>query len=140
MTDWRGQAVAGSESYYEILGVERTASPEQIRAAYLKLVAEYHPDRHQDNPLKALAAQKLVSVNQAYQTLSNAQNRAAYDARVHDTSTPAAPRVPQSPLATHLGRLLMAVLLVLSIPLLLRFGLPVLHLLGRLIRLVFSIL
>lgn len=131
--------MADAESYYEILGVERTASPAQIRAAYVKLVSEYHPDRHQDNPLKALAAQKLVSVNQAYQTLNNAQSRAAYDARA-STTFATGPRTPQSPLSTQLGRLLMAVLLVLSIPLLMRLGLPLLRLLLRAIRLVFSLL
>jgi curved DNA-binding protein CbpA len=133
--------VPSNESHYEILGVERTASPDQVRSAYLKLVHEYHPDRHQDNPLKDLAAQKLARVNEAYQTLSNARRRAAYDAELGGPiSGQRSRRAPQSALSTNAQRLLMMALLVLAIPLLLRFGLPLLRLLLRMIRLVFSIL
>lgn len=55
---------------YEVLGVSETASNEEIRAAYLKLVKKYHPDRYQDNPLKNLADEKLKQVNQAYDIIT----------------------------------------------------------------------
>lgn len=54
---------------YEVLGVSETATNEEIRAAYLKLVKKYHPDRYQDNPLKNLADEKLKAINQAYDTI-----------------------------------------------------------------------
>jgi curved DNA-binding protein CbpA len=130
--------MASTESYYEILGVARSANAEEIRAAYLKLARELHPDRHQDNPLKDLAARRLVSVNEAYQTLGDAQRRATYDAQLQTPSRPT-----PSALDTHTPaaqRLLMVVLALLALPLLLRFGLPLLRLVFRLIRWVFSIL
>ena len=40
---------------YKVLGVSETATPEEIRQAYLELVKKYHPDKYTDNPLKELA-------------------------------------------------------------------------------------
>jgi curved DNA-binding protein CbpA len=45
---------------YSVLGVARTASDSEIRAAYHALVAKYHPDRYQGNPLEDLANEKLA--------------------------------------------------------------------------------
>jgi len=64
---------------YVILGVARTASEAEIRAAYLELVAQYHPDRHQGNPLEGLAAEKMAGINRAYEILSEPERRAAWD-------------------------------------------------------------
>ena len=64
------------KNYYEILGVDRKASDADIKAAYRKLVKQYHPDLH---PGDANAAAKFKEVNEAHETLSDPQKRAAYD-------------------------------------------------------------
>ncbi len=51
---------------YEILGVTKDASEEEINIAYRKLVKQYHPDRYVGNPLADLAAQKIAEINEAY--------------------------------------------------------------------------
>ena len=53
---------------YEVLGVARGASEEEIKAAYRRLAKRYHPDLH---PGDAVAAQKMNEVNQAYEQLKN---------------------------------------------------------------------
>ena len=55
---------------YKVLGVNEGASQEEIRAAYLKLVKKYHPDKYTDSDLKELANEKLVEVNEAYKLLT----------------------------------------------------------------------
>ncbi len=55
---------------YQVLGVNENASDEEVRAAYLKLVKKYHPDRYTDNPLKDLATEKLKEINQAYDSIT----------------------------------------------------------------------
>ncbi|MBR7186311.1 MAG: molecular chaperone DnaJ [Clostridia bacterium] len=64
------------KSYYEILGVKKDASEAEIKAAYKKLVKEYHPDLHPNDPL---AAEKFKEINEANEVLSDKQKRAAYD-------------------------------------------------------------
>jgi len=71
---------------YDVLGVPCTASAAEIRAAYHALVAQYHPDRHQGNPLAALASEKMVELNRAYEMLSDPARRNVVD------DFPAAPR------------------------------------------------
>ncbi|WP_073248994.1 DnaJ domain-containing protein [Caloramator proteoclasticus] len=56
---------------YEVLGVDKNASMEDIKRAYRELVKKYHPDRYQDNPLKELAEEKLREINEAYDYLLN---------------------------------------------------------------------
>lgn len=63
-------------NYYETLEVSPSASPEVIRAAYKSLMQRYHPDR---NPGDAMAATRATRVVQAYEVLSDAAQRAAYD-------------------------------------------------------------
>lgn len=59
---------------YEVLGVSKDASPEQIKSAYRKLAKQYHPDRYIGNPLADLAAEKFKEINEAYDTLTGGQN------------------------------------------------------------------
>ncbi|MGN1383456.1 MAG: DnaJ domain-containing protein [Eubacterium sp.] len=60
----------GNKDPYEILGIPRTASQDDIRKAYRELVKKYHPDKYQGNPLADLAEEKLQDVNWAYDTLT----------------------------------------------------------------------
>ena len=62
--------------YYELLGVSRTASDSDLKAAFRKLAMKHHPDK---NPGDAAAEAKFKELNEAYQTLSDPQKRAAYD-------------------------------------------------------------
>lgn len=68
--------MADKKNYYETLGVEKNATPEQIKAAYRKLAMKYHPDRNQGDEA---AAEKFKEINEAHETLSDQQKRAAYD-------------------------------------------------------------
>jgi molecular chaperone DnaJ len=62
--------------YYEILGVGKTASEEEIKKAYRKLAFEFHPDRNPDNPE---AEEKFKEAAEAYEILRDSEKRARYD-------------------------------------------------------------
>ncbi len=62
--------------YYQVLGVSRKASPEEIKKAYRKLAKQYHPDR---NPNDKSAEAKFKEVQEAYDILNDPQKRRAYD-------------------------------------------------------------
>jgi len=68
--------------FYEILGVSKTASDDEIKRAYRKLAMKYHPDRNQGDAAKA-AEEKFKEAKEAYEMLSDAQKRAAYDQYGH---------------------------------------------------------
>ncbi len=64
------------KNYYEILGVSKTASQDEIKSAYRKLAKQYHPDFH---PNDAAAAEKFKEINEANAVLSDEQKRKQYD-------------------------------------------------------------
>ncbi len=61
--------------YYEVIGVGRDASDEEIKRAFRKLALEYHPDRNR----KVGAEERFKEINEAYQVLSDSKKRSAYD-------------------------------------------------------------
>jgi curved DNA-binding protein CbpA len=61
------------KNYYDILGVKKTDSPEDIKRAYHILAHQYHPDKNNGNE------QKFKEINEAYRILSNHASRAEYD-------------------------------------------------------------
>jgi len=70
--------------YYDILGVSRNASLEEIKKAYRKLALEWHPDRNKSPE----AEERFKEINEAYEVLSNPEKRAAYDQFGHAAFTP----------------------------------------------------
>jgi len=62
--------------YYKILGVERSASTDNIKTSYLKLAMKYHPDR---NPNNKAAEEKFKEATEAYEVLGDTQKRSQYD-------------------------------------------------------------
>ena len=62
--------------YYEVLGVDKSASADEIKKAYRKSAMKYHPDR---NPGDKTAEEKFKELGEAYEVLSDEQKRARYD-------------------------------------------------------------
>lgn len=71
---------ASKKDFYEVLGVNRDASDEEIKKSYRKLAMKYHPDRNPDNPK---AEEQFKEAKEAYEILSDEQKRAAYDQYGH---------------------------------------------------------
>ena len=68
--------MADKKNYYDILGVDKKATPEEIKSAYRKLAMKYHPDRNQGNEE---AAEKFKEINEAHEVLSDETKRRNYD-------------------------------------------------------------
>lgn len=64
--------------YYDVLGVARTATPEELKKAYRRLARQYHPDLH-TGPRKLQMEEKFKELSEAYEVLSDPENRKKYD-------------------------------------------------------------
>jgi molecular chaperone DnaJ len=74
-------SVAEKQDFYDLLGVSREASQEEIKNAYRRQAVRFHPDK---NPGDKTAESKFKSINEAYEALSDPQKRAAYDRFGHE--------------------------------------------------------
>ncbi len=72
---------AQTKDYYKDLGVERSASAEQVKKAYRKQALQYHPDRNPDDPE---AEERFKEVSEAYEVLSDPEKRRVYDLRGYE--------------------------------------------------------
>lgn len=78
-------------TYYDVLRVDRTATPDGIRRAYRRLAQQYHPDKMPGN---ANAGRAMAAVNKAYEVLSDAQQRAEHDRWIRQSQSRPAPLEP----------------------------------------------
>jgi DnaJ-class molecular chaperone len=67
--------MATTRDYYDILGISKSASAQEIKSAYRKAALKYHPDRNKE----AGAENKFKEINEAYEVLSNEEKRRTYD-------------------------------------------------------------
>ncbi|HDN97643.1 MAG TPA: molecular chaperone DnaJ, partial [bacterium] len=74
--------MATKKDYYEILGVSRDASQEEIKRAYRRLALKYHPDRQPPEKRK-WAEEKFKEISEAYEVLSDPEKRRLYDQYGH---------------------------------------------------------
>ena len=74
--------MANKRDYYEVLGVNKNVTDDDLKKAYRKLAKKYHPDANPDN--KAEAEEKFKEVSEAYEVLSDSQKRRMYDQFGHD--------------------------------------------------------
>lgn len=77
--------------YYQILGVDKKASNQEIKSAFKKLALQHHPDRNPGNPL---AEEKFKLINEAYQVLSHADEKSLYDLKLNGQYIPHVPVYP----------------------------------------------
>src|SRR6266567_4305230 len=66
--------------YYEVLGVAKTATEEEIKKSFRRLAKQYHPDANKDTE----AHERFIEVNEAYEVLSDAKKRGTYDRFGHE--------------------------------------------------------
>ncbi|HWL84344.1 MAG TPA: molecular chaperone DnaJ [Polyangiaceae bacterium] len=82
--------------HYEVLGIERNASAEEIKAAFRKLASLHHPDKNPDDPQAALRFKEIAA---SYQVLSDPQRRALYDRFGHTAESSGSPFSASGPFA-----------------------------------------
>jgi molecular chaperone DnaJ len=87
---------SAKRDYYEVLGVDRNCSPEELKAAFRKLAQQHHPDKNPNDPK---AAERFKEINQAYQVLSDPGRRQMYDRMGHRAEEPGSPFGPGGPFA-----------------------------------------
>ena len=63
------------KDYYGILGINKNATDDEVKAAYKEMAKKYHPDNYADNPLSDLAAEKMKEINAAYDGIMNERRR-----------------------------------------------------------------
>ena len=68
--------MAEKRDYYEVLGLQKGASDDEIKKAFRKLAMKYHPDK---NPGDKVAEEKFKEINEAYAVLSDSEQKAKYD-------------------------------------------------------------
>src|SRR3989337_4598464 len=71
--------MADNKDYYDVLGVSKTSSADEIKKAYRKLALQFHPDRNKSKE----AEEKFKEINQAYEVLSDPQKKQMYDQYGH---------------------------------------------------------
>ena len=78
---------------YEVLGVSKKATDEEIKSAYRELARKYHPDNYTDNPLSDLAGEKMKEINEAYDEIMNSRKsgkkaNGGYNANAQNSAFP----------------------------------------------------
>ena len=93
-------------NYYDVLGVPRDATPDQIRTAYRALVQLFHPDRlrHLRPEVRSFAEERLKTLNQAYEVLGDADQRASFDRGLPGVAAPPRPAPAYRPAPTTAAR------------------------------------
>jgi molecular chaperone DnaJ len=79
---------SSERDHYEVLGIARGASPDEIKLAFRRLAAQHHPDKNQGDPY---APVRFKEINASYQVLSDPQRRAMYDRFGHKAEEPGSP-------------------------------------------------
>jgi molecular chaperone DnaJ len=78
--------MVAKSDYYDILGLSKGASVDEIKKAYRAEALKWHPDKHKED--KETAERRFKDINEAYQVLSDPQKKSAYDQYGHDAFTP----------------------------------------------------
>src|ERR1700733_12815736 len=95
-TPRESMADASQRDHYEVLGIVRGASPDEIKAAFRRLASQHHPDKNPNDPH---AAVRFKELNPSYQILADPQRRAMYDRFGHGAESPGSPFSSNGPFA-----------------------------------------